>query len=127
MNLTHRYAVKPACRYPLTAERANAVHPSCRLCEKGSEKSPLCGRGYLQAGLTAALNFEAIKLRIFNAVAVGEIHPMDAPPPKRNLLLHKQNIYAIIVLYPNKGDSTTELSKSLWEMRNASPFCSGYS
>ena len=78
--------------------------------------------GYLQAGLTAASDCEAIEPRIFDAVAVGEMHPMDAPPPKRNLFLHKQNIYAIIVLYPKKVDSTTELSKSLWEMRNASLF-----
>ena len=35
--------------------------------------------GYLQAGLTAALNFEAIKPRIFNAVAVGEMHHITAP------------------------------------------------
>ena len=39
--------------------------------------------GYLQAGLTAALNFEAIKPRIFNAIAVGEIHLTVAPSPKR--------------------------------------------
>ena len=36
-------------------------------------------RGYLQAGLTAALDFEAIKPRIFNAVAVGEMHHITAP------------------------------------------------
>ena len=29
-------------------------------------------------GGTAALDFEAIKPRIFNAVAVGEMHPTDA-------------------------------------------------
>ena len=36
-------------------------------------------RGYLQAGLTAAVDFEAIKPRIFNAVAVGEMHHITAP------------------------------------------------
>ena len=35
--------------------------------------------GYLQAGLTAALNFEAIKPRIFNAIAVGEMHHIAVP------------------------------------------------
>ena len=33
-------AVKPACRYPLTAERANVAHPSCSVTEKGGKKSP---------------------------------------------------------------------------------------
>ena len=41
--------------------------------------------------------------RSVNAVAVGEIHPMDAPLPKRNLLLHKQNIYAIIYYILKRG------------------------
>ena len=126
-------AVKPACRYPPTAGRAWA-HPTCSMIHKRFQNIPFCtanrkGRQNSPprwGGGTAAVDFEAIKPRIFNAVAVGEMHPTDAPPPKRNLLLHKQNIYAIIVLYPKKGDSTTELSKSLWEMCKASPFCSGF-
>ena len=46
-------------------------------------------------GGTAALNFEAIKPRIFNAVAVGEIHHTDA-------LSRLHNKIARICSYPNK-------------------------
>ena len=71
-------AVKPACRYPPTAGRANAAYPSCSFIEKGDKKSPP-----RWGGGTAALNFEATKPRIFNAIAVGEIHLTVAPSPKR--------------------------------------------
>ena len=59
MHLTHRSAVKPACRYPPTAGRANVAHPSCSFTEKGNKKSrplgcalqsrPLGGRRRLAA------------------------------------------------------------------------------